>query len=120
LDALPPEELVILYNLTEVFAFPSERESFGLPPLEALACGAPVVAMGATSLPEILEDGAVMINHKDVLAWRNAITSLVANRSLRAALVEKGLEQAAKFSWEECARQTLAVYQDAVKGNGVA
>lgn len=118
LDALPPEELAILYNLTEVFAFPSERESFGLPPLEALACGAPVVAMDATSLPEILEDGALMIKNKDIQAWRDAITSIVANESLRIALVEKGLEQAAKFSWEECARQTLAVYQDAVRENG--
>jgi glycosyltransferase involved in cell wall biosynthesis len=118
LDALPPQELVILYNLTEVFAFPSERESFGLPPLEALACGAPVVALEATSLPEILEDGALMVKNKDVYAWREAITSVVGNPSLRAALVKKGLEQATKFSWEECARQTLAIYQDAVKGNG--
>lgn len=118
LGALPPEELAILYNLTEVFAFPSERESFGLPPLEALACGAPVVAMDATSLPEILEDGALMVKNKDIQAWRDAITSIVANESLRIALVEKGLEQAAKFSWEECARQTLAVYQDAVRENG--
>jgi glycosyltransferase involved in cell wall biosynthesis len=118
LEALPPEELAILYNLTEVFAFPSERESFGLPPLEALACGAPVVAMDATSLPEILEGAALMVKNKDVRAWRDAVTSVVANESLRAALVEKGLEQAAKFSWEECARQTLAVYQDAVNGNG--
>jgi glycosyltransferase involved in cell wall biosynthesis len=117
LDALPPEELAILYNLTEVFAFPSERESFGLPPLEALACGAPVVAMDATSLPEILEDGALLVKNKDIQAWRDAIICVVANKNLRTGLIQKGLEQAAKFSWEECARQTLAVYQDAVKGN---
>ena len=117
LEAVSIEELVMLYNLTTVFAFPSEREGFGLPPLEALACGAPVVAMDATSLPEILEDGALMVKNKDIKAWRDAIASVVANDRLRFALIEKGLEQAAKFSWEACARLTLAIYQDAVEGN---
>jgi glycosyltransferase involved in cell wall biosynthesis len=118
LEALVPEELAILYNLTDVFAFPSERESFGLPPLEALACGAPVVAMDATSLPEILENGAIMVKNKDITAWKNAITCVIGNENLRAALIEKGLEQAAKFSWEECARKTLGLYQEAVTEEG--
>jgi glycosyltransferase involved in cell wall biosynthesis len=118
LEALVPEELAILYNLTDVFAFPSERESFGLPPLEALACGAPVVAMDATSLPEILENGAIMVKNKDITAWKNAITCVIGNENLRADLIEKGLEQAAKFSWEECARKTLSLYQEAVTEEG--
>jgi glycosyltransferase involved in cell wall biosynthesis len=118
LEALVPEELAILYNLTDVFAFPSERESFGLPPLEALACGAPVVAMDATSLPEILENGAIMVKNKDLTAWKDAITCVIGNENLRAALIEKGLVQAAKFSWEECARKTLSLYQEAVKEKG--
>ena len=113
LEALVPEELAILYNLTDVFAFPSERESFGLPPLEALACGAPVVAMDATSLPEILGNGAIMVKNKGVSAWKEALTCVIRNENLRAALIEKGLQQATKFSFEACARKTVSMYQEA-------
>jgi glycosyltransferase involved in cell wall biosynthesis len=111
LGAVSPNDLVVLYNLADVFVFPSERESFGLPPLEALACGAPVVAMKLTSIPEILEDGALLVEGKDVQAWADAILRVISDDDLRSSLAERGTQQAAKFSWERCARETLHVYR---------
>jgi hypothetical protein len=111
LGAVSPRDLVVLYNLAEIFVFPSERESFGLPPLEALACGTPVVAMKMTSIPEILQDSALLIEGKDVQTWADAIVQVITDDNLRSRLVNKGVEQAAKFSWERCAKETLQAYR---------
>jgi glycosyltransferase involved in cell wall biosynthesis len=110
LAALPPIDLVALYNLAEVFVFPSERESFGLPPLEAMACGTPTLAMNMSSIPEILRDGAMLINGKDVQTWSNAIKQVLADENLRSDLVSQGLKRAAELTWERCARETINVY----------
>jgi glycosyltransferase involved in cell wall biosynthesis len=117
LGAVSPNDLVILYNLAEVFVFPSERESFGLPPLEALACGAPVVAMKMTSIPEILQDSAVLVEGKDVQTWADAIVQVITDDNLRSSLASKGIQQAAKFSWERCAEETLQVYHAVLEEN---
>jgi len=117
LGAVSPNDLVILYNLAEVFVFPSKRESFGLPPLEALACGAPVVAMKMTSIPEILQDSAVLVEGKDVQAWADAIVQVITDDNLRSSLASKGIQQAAKFSWERCAEETLQVYHAVLEEN---
>jgi glycosyltransferase involved in cell wall biosynthesis len=111
LKAVTPNELAMLLNLAEVFVYPSERESFGLPPLEALACGAPTIAMNMTSLPEILEDGAILIDGKDVQTWANGIRQVVVDDSLRQDLARRGLQQAAKLTWQRCARDTIEVYR---------
>lgn len=111
IGSIPPEQLVGLYNLAEIFVFPSDRESFGLPPLEALACGTPVIAMNSTSLPEILGNAAVLIDGKDVDVWAGAISALLADESHRAALSKKALAHAASFSWEQTAKKTLDVYE---------
>jgi len=108
-------DLVVLYNLADVFVFPSEREGFGLPPLEALACGAPVVAMKMTSIPEILQDSALLIEGKDVQTWADAIVQVITDDNLRSSLANKGIQQAAKFSWERCAKETLQVYRAALE-----
>lgn len=115
LGAVSPNDLVVLYNLADVFVFPSERESFGLPPLEALACGTPVVAMKMTSIPEILQDSALLVEGKDVQTWADAIVQVIMDDNLRSSLANKGLRQAAKFSWERCARETLEVYHAVVE-----
>lgn len=117
LKALPPKELAKLYNLTEVFVYPSERESFGLPPLEALACGAPTIAMNMTSLPEILGNGAILVDGKDVQTWANTLEQVLTNDGLRKNLISQGLKQAAKLTWQQCARDTVQVYRAVAEEN---
>jgi glycosyltransferase involved in cell wall biosynthesis len=117
LPGMSPKDLCILYNLAEVFVFPSERESFGLPPLEAIACGTPTIAMNSSSLPEILQDGALLIDDHDVQKWANAIKKVIEDRDLRANLAVRGLEQASKYSWQRCACETIAIYSAVVKEN---
>jgi glycosyltransferase involved in cell wall biosynthesis len=111
LASQPPERLAMLYNLAEAFVYPSERESFGLPPLEALACGAPTLAMNLTSLPEILRDGAILIDGKEPATWAAAIERVLVDENLRTALEQRGLAQARRLSWQRCAQGTVAVYE---------
>jgi glycosyltransferase involved in cell wall biosynthesis len=110
LPALHPRDLCLAYNLAELFVFPSDRESFGAPPLEALACGTPTIAMNSSSLPEVLDHAAVLVDGKDVQTWACAIERVLADKDLRLDLVNRGLQQAAKLTWERCAEGTLEVY----------
>jgi glycosyltransferase involved in cell wall biosynthesis len=105
------EELPALYGAAEVFVFPSLFEGFGLPVLEAMACGAPVVCSNATSLPEVAGDAALMVSPQDTAGLATAIQRVLADAELRAKLASLGMAQARRFTWEETARQTLAVYQ---------
>ncbi len=116
LPAQNSTNLSILYNLAELFVYPSERESFGLPPLEAIACGTPTIAMNVASIPEILQDGAMLINGKSVDTWADAIHKVLGDEELRTKLVNQGLEQAAKFSWKACAQTTLQIYNSVAEG----
>ena len=115
LAAIKPYDLALLYNLAEAFVFPSERESFGLPPLEALACGTPTLALNMCSLPEILEDGAVLIDGKDVQTWSNAIEQVISDQDFRSNLIKRGLKQAAKMTWQRCAEETMKVYSTVIE-----
>jgi glycosyltransferase involved in cell wall biosynthesis len=101
-----------LMSAATIFVYPSLFEGFGLPPLEAMACGTPVISSNATSLPEVVGDAALLINphHKDELV--EALRRLLADADLRQHLRELGLQRAAQYVWETCARQTLAVYED--------
>ena len=111
-----PAVLNQLYNLAEIFVFPSERESFGLPPLEALSCGVPTVAMNMTSLPEILADGALLVDGKDPQTWANVIQRVLSDSNLRSELTQRGLKRASEFTWQKCAEDTLQIYYDVVEG----
>lgn len=108
------EDKPALYRAADLFVFPSSYEGFGLPPLEAMACGTPVVAAEATSLPEIVGSGGVLVRTTDVGAWAEAMLSLWRDETRRRALAAAALEQAARFSWRRTAHQTLQVYHEVI------
>lgn len=105
-----------LYASASAFLFPSLYEGFGLPPLEAMACGAPVIASNASSLPEIVGDAGMLIHPNDPRAWAEAIRAIVSDPARRAELSARGITQSKKFSWERAAKETLTVYQSAIDG----
>ena len=104
------EDLPALYSLAALFAMPSVYEGFGLPPLEAMACGTPVVCSNASSLPEVTGDAALLAPPRDVGEWATALRRALTDGSLRADLAARGPRQAARFSWAAAAEQTRAVY----------
>lgn len=99
-----------LYNLTETFLFPSFYEGFGLPILEAQACGTPVITSTNSSLPEITADSAFLINPDNLTEIKNAIRQILTNQELKNDLINKGLENSAKFTWQKCAQETLQLF----------
>lgn len=110
---VPQADLPALYSGALCFVYPSYFEGFGLPPLEAMKCGAPVIVGNKTSLPEVVGEAALMIDPFDVNAIAGAIQKVISDSDLRAELRAKGLERATHFNWKETARQTLAVYEKA-------
>jgi len=112
---VPDEELPSFYNSAAVFVFPSLYEGFGLPPLEAMACGCPVITSNTSSLPEVVGDAGIMVNPHDIKGLANAIEKVLTNKKLRQQMIKNGLKQAKKFSWEKCAKETLKVYEKVLK-----
>ncbi len=111
LGYVPQADLPALYSAADLFVFPSLYEGFGLPALEALACGTPVVASNVSALPEVMGDAALLVHPFDVEGLAAAMERLLRDDALRADLRERGLQRAAEFSWERTARETLAVYE---------
>jgi glycosyltransferase involved in cell wall biosynthesis len=109
-------DLVALYNAATVFAYPSLAEGFGLPVIEAMACGAPVLTSNVSSLPEVAGDAARLVDPLDVEAIREALHALLEDSEARVELRRRGFERAASFSWERTARETLELYHQAVRG----
>jgi len=101
-----------LINGSKLFAFPSIYEGFGLPPLEAMACGIPVISSDTSSLPEVIGDGGILLSPNDELGWVVEIKKLLTNKKYHQFYQNKGLEQAKKFSWKRCAKETVKVYQE--------
>jgi glycosyltransferase involved in cell wall biosynthesis len=110
------EDLPGLYSLASVFAFPSHYEGFGIPVLEAMACGTPVICADNSSLPEIAGDAALLVNSADTGGLADAMHRLLVDLSLRERLAARGLAQAGKFTWEAAARRLLGVYQRIARG----
>jgi glycosyltransferase involved in cell wall biosynthesis len=107
------EELVLLYNRAALFIYPSLYEGFGLPPLEAMACGCPVIASNVTAMPEVLGDAALLVEPTSTAAMAEAIGAVLQRAALAPELRVKGLRQAARYSWARAAEQTRAVYEEA-------
>ncbi len=110
LGYMPEETLAIMYRLAGVFVFPSLYEGFGLPPLEAMASGTPVVTSNVSSLPEVAGDAAVLVDPYDPAAIADGIYRVLTDEPLRADLRRKGLARARQFSWEDSARRVRAIY----------
>jgi glycosyltransferase involved in cell wall biosynthesis len=108
---VPDADLPALYSGADLFVFPSLYEGFGLPPLEAMACGTPVVCSNAGSLPEVVGDAAIMVDPYDVEGLAEAMQRVLTDADLREELRAKGLARARHFTWEQAARETIAVYQ---------
>jgi len=105
------ERLVELYQQATLFVFPSRYEGFGLPVLEAMACGCPVICSNASSLPEVAGDAAILVDPMDVEGFTHEMDRVLTSSDLRRNLRGRGLAQAARFSWDRTARETIAVYK---------
>lgn len=110
---VPEADLPALYSRSLCFVYPSYFEGFGLPPLEAMKCGAAVIVGNKTSVPEVVGDAAVLVDPLDVNHMASAIERVITDSDLRLTLRAKGLERAKLFDWRETARKTLAVYEKA-------
>jgi glycosyltransferase involved in cell wall biosynthesis len=111
---LPEDDLAAVYNMADLFVFPSLYEGFGLPPLEAMACGLPVVASSAPALAEVLDGAALLVDACDASALAEASARALRDKRLRSRLRRQGLERASQFSWERTARGTVAAYEAAL------
>lgn len=110
-------DLPACYQLAELFVYPSLYEGFGLPPLEAMACGTAVVCSNSSSLPEVIGDGGLLVNPTDTAALTEALQRVLSDATLRQDLAQRALVQAQKFSWQRAADALAAVYQEFVGSN---
>ena len=115
LGFIEENDLVSIINLAEIVLLPSLYEGFGLPILEAQACGVPVVTSKASSMPEVAGEGAILINPESVEEIKNAIDVLNSDSAKRKDLIKKGFENVAKFSWEKTAKETFKVYRSVLE-----
>ncbi len=114
LGFVPYDILKFFYQNAVAFAFPSLYEGFGLPPLEAMACGTPVLTSNTSSLPEVVGDAAFLVNPENVFEIARGIKQVICDESLRAQLIHRGFEQIKQFSWVHSAERTLRLYQSAL------
>ena len=112
LGRVESELLPVLYNGARLFVYPSIYEGFGLPVLEAMACGAPVITSNTSSLPEVAGDAAILVDPYDVTQIAAAMEQMLTDKDQRDTLKQRGLARSAQFTWEATARKTLKVYED--------
>jgi glycosyltransferase involved in cell wall biosynthesis len=111
---IPREELPLWYNAADIFVYPSLYEGFGLPVLEAMACGTPVVASNTSSLPEVVGESGLLVDPADAEGMAEAMRRVLSDRDLREALRTTGLARAKTFTWRRAAKETVAVYDRAL------
>ena len=108
---LPPEEVRCLYSYADLFVYPSLYEGFGFPPLEAMACGTPVITSNTSSFPEVVGEAAFQVDPRDLDGLANAMQAILEDESLAAMLRASGFDRVKRFSWERTARETLQAYR---------
>lgn len=106
--------LPVLYSGCDAFVYPSFYEGFGLPPLEAMSCKAPVITSSITSIPEVTGDSAILINPYNIEELDNALVDLLNNETLKAELSEKGYLRSLNFTWNKTAKNTLNAYRSLI------
>jgi len=109
---VPDEDLPGLYNAADLFVYPSLYEGFGLPPLEAMACGCPVIVSNTSSLSEVVGDSGILFDPYDVEELADCILNVLKNIKFKEKMIKKGLSRAKLFSWEKCTKSTLCVYEE--------
>jgi glycosyltransferase involved in cell wall biosynthesis len=114
---VPHHHLPTLYSLADLFVYPSLYEGFGLPCLEAMACGCPVISSACTSLPEVVGDAGMLIDPEDVDALADAVYIMLSDKSVREECVKKGLKKAREFTWESAAAAMVGVLNGLAKNN---
>lgn len=114
INFIPDEDLPGLYSGAELFVFPSLYEGFGLPPLEAMACGTPVITSNASSLPEVVGDATILVNPYDVNEIKEAIEKVLTDEQLKNSMIEKGLLRARYFTVEKQANKILEIFQEII------
>lgn len=115
---VPEEDLPLVYAAADLFVYPSLYEGFGLPPLEAMACGTPVIASSAASLPEVVGDAGILVDPSSSEELAAAMHRVLSDESLRRALAKKGFERAKLFSWAETARRSRELYEEVCRPVG--
>jgi glycosyltransferase involved in cell wall biosynthesis len=116
LGFVPIETLAVLYRLADVFVFPSLYEGFGLPPLEAMASGAPVVTSNVSSLPEVVGDAALLVDPYDPESIAEGMRRVLTDADLRATLRARGLAQVQQYSWQQSIEQVHRIYNEVLQG----
>ena len=111
LDFIAQEELPIIYTLAESFFFPSKYESFGIPILEAMACGCPVITSTAYSCPEVAGDAAVLVERTNINEMSKALDRVLSSKELQQQMRSKGLQNAAQYNWDKAAQETIRVFE---------
>jgi glycosyltransferase involved in cell wall biosynthesis len=114
------EDLPLFYNGADLFVYPSLYEGFGLPPIEAMACGTPVITSNISSIPEIVGDAAIQVNPNDTLQLAESILSVLNHEDLRTSLIQKGLKHSQNYNWYHNSAQILAVYHQVVNGKTIS
>src|SRR5260370_28163143 len=112
---VPFVSMRVFYEAVTAFVLPSVYECFGLPPLEAMASGTPVITSSASSLPEVVGDAAMLVNPENVFDIARGIKEVLLNPALRLQLVEAGKIHASKYSWKSTAQQVLEIYREIAK-----
>jgi glycosyltransferase involved in cell wall biosynthesis len=118
LGFVPIEVLRTFYDAAKIFVFPSLYEGFGLPPLEAMAHGTPVVTSNVTSLPEVVGNAAVLVHPENVFEIMRALHRVLLDQPLREKMKERSYRQAAKFSWDQSVRRIMQVYREVLSTTG--